>query len=40
MGLKGKTVGIIGLGNIGKLTAAMCKSFQMKVIGFDKKIDN
>ena len=40
MGLKGKTIGIIGLGNIGKLVASRWKAFEMKIIGFSKEIDN
>ena len=40
IGLKGQTVGLIGLGNIGKLVAARCKGFEMKVIGFSKDIDD
>ena len=31
--LDGKTVGIVGLGNIGKETARLCKAFQMTVLG-------
>jgi D-3-phosphoglycerate dehydrogenase len=33
--LNGKTLGLIGTGNIGKLTGALCKAFGMKVIGYD-----
>jgi len=33
--LNGKTLGLIGTGNIGKLTGNLCKAFGMKVIGFD-----
>ncbi|MDR1835116.1 MAG: hydroxyacid dehydrogenase, partial [Fusobacteriaceae bacterium] len=33
--LAGKTMGIIGLGNIGKTVAKLAKAFGMKVIGYD-----
>ncbi len=33
--LKGKTVGIVGLGHIGKLVAKKLKGFEAKVIAFD-----
>ena len=34
--LYGKTAGIIGLGRIGQSTAKICKSMDMRVLGFDK----
>lgn len=33
--LRGKTVGVIGLGRIGQAVAARCRAFEMQVIGFD-----
>lgn len=33
--LKGKTIGIVGLGRIGQAVAARCRAFEMKVVGFD-----
>jgi D-3-phosphoglycerate dehydrogenase len=33
--LHGKTLGLIGCGNIGKLTAKFAKIFNMKIIGYD-----
>ncbi len=33
--LSGKTVGVIGLGNIGRIFADRCQGLHMKVIGFD-----
>lgn len=33
--LRGKTIGIIGLGRIGQAVAARCRAFEMNVIGFD-----
>ncbi len=33
--LKGKTIGIIGCGNIGSIVAKRAQGFEMKVIGFD-----
>jgi D-3-phosphoglycerate dehydrogenase len=37
--LKGKTLGIIGLGRVGKQMANYAKAFQMKAIGFDINSD-
>lgn len=37
--LEGKSVGIIGLGFIGRKVAALCAAFGMKVIGFDPYTD-
>ena len=34
--LYGKTAGVIGLGRIGQSTAKICKSMDMRVLGFDK----
>jgi len=36
--LKGKTLGIIGLGRLGKKVASFAKTFEMNVIFYDKKI--
>jgi len=33
--LEGKTLGIIGLGNIGKRVSAMAQAFRMKVVAYD-----
>ena len=33
--LNGKTLGLIGTGNIGRMTAKLAQAFNMKVIGFD-----
>lgn len=35
--LKGKTLGILGLGNIGKAVAQMAKAFEMEVVFFDNR---
>lgn len=35
-GLYGRTAGIIGMGNNGRMTAARLKAFGMKVIGYDR----
>jgi phosphoglycerate dehydrogenase-like enzyme len=37
--LYNRTVLIIGLGNIGKRTAKLCKSFDMRVIGIKRKVE-
>ncbi len=37
--LYGRTVLIIGLGNIGKRTAKLCKAFDMKVIGTKRRME-
>lgn len=34
--LFGKTVGIVGTGKIGRIFAAICRGFGMRVVGFDK----
>jgi len=39
MELKGKTMGIVGLGAIGKVLARCAKGFDMKVIAYDPYID-
>lgn len=39
MELKGKTMGIVGLGSIGKIVARCAQGFQMKVIAYDPFID-
>ncbi len=33
--LNGKTLGLIGTGNIGRMTAKLAQAFNMKIIGFD-----
>jgi len=38
--LKGKTLGVIGVGKTGKEVIKIAKGFQMKLIGFDKVKDN
>ena len=38
--LKGKTLGVIGVGKTGKEVIKIAKGFQMKIIGFDKIKDN
>ena len=35
-GLKGRTLGVIGLGNIGRLLADRARAFEMKVVGFTR----
>jgi D-lactate dehydrogenase len=37
--LKGKTLGVIGLGNIGQHVVRIAKGFEMKVLGYDVKED-
>lgn len=37
--LKGKTIGIVGLGNIGKKIAAYATAFEMKVIAWSEHLD-
>ena len=37
--LKGKTLGIIGLGNVGKKVAKVAKALEMDILGFDPFID-
>ena len=39
VGLKGKTVGIVGLGAIGKSVTRRCSGFDMKVVAYDPYID-
>jgi len=36
--INGKTLGLIGCGNIGKLTAKIAKTFEMHIIGYDPYI--
>lgn len=38
-GLRGKTVGIVGLGQTGQAVARLCKSFGMKVLGWRRSKD-
>jgi len=38
--LKGKTVGILGYGNMGRAVAVRLKSFGCKIIGYDKYIED
>ncbi|MBI3622934.1 hydroxyacid dehydrogenase [Candidatus Pacearchaeota archaeon] len=37
--LKGKTIGIVGLGHIGRHVARIAKGFEMKILAFDVKQD-
>ena len=37
--LKGKTVGVLGLGNIGRIVAARCLALGMHVVGYDPYFD-
>src|SRR3989338_891079 len=37
--LKGKTLGVVGLGNVGKKVAKVALALEMKVLGFDPYID-
>ncbi len=37
--IKGKSIGIVGLGNIGKAVARIANAFEMNVLGFDKIYD-
>lgn len=37
--LRGKTVGIVGIGNIGRLTAAYCHAFGMRVLACDPYVE-
>lgn len=34
-----KTIGIVGMGRLGSIVASYCKSFEMKVLGFDNRPD-
>ena len=38
-GLQGKTLGIVGLGNVGQVVARIAEGFQMQVIAFDPLLD-
>ena len=38
--VKGKTLGIVGMGNIGRILAELGKGVKMKVIGFDPYLDS
>lgn len=38
--LKGKTIGIVGLGHIGRHVARMAQGFEMKILGFDPSADH
>ncbi len=37
--ISGKTLGLIGIGNIGSIVARMAKGFQMKVVAYDPFVD-
>jgi D-3-phosphoglycerate dehydrogenase len=37
--VKGKTLGVVGLGNIGAILAELAKGVKMKVVGFDPYLD-
>jgi D-3-phosphoglycerate dehydrogenase / 2-oxoglutarate reductase len=38
--LKGKTLGIIGVGNVGRITARLATAFGMRVLGYDPYVPN
>ncbi len=40
MELRGKTLGIIGVGRIGKITASLARAFGMRVLGYDPYVDS
>ncbi len=37
--IKGKTVGIVGIGQIGRITAKYCAAFDMRVLAYDPYLD-
>ena len=36
--LAGKTIGLIGLGHIGQRIAALCRAFDMQVLGYSRSV--
>lgn len=38
--LKGKTIGIVGLGRLGKIVANLCSAFEMNIIYYDPFVDS
>jgi phosphoglycerate dehydrogenase-like enzyme len=39
MGLTGRTLGVIGLGNIGRELCGLARAFEMRLVAFDPHVD-